>query len=79
MSDASAQPGSVQLTDSQPHQQRQGDQQSSAGEQVMKKTARQLWEEDEARRKLEPHVTLEMGARRMCEVGGCGYFSDEDK
>ena len=50
------------------------------GEQPAKKTARQLWEEDEELRKASrPHVVLEMGSKRMCQVGGCGYFSDDDK
>jgi hypothetical protein len=57
------------------------DKSSTQARETRKKTPRELWEEEEALRKASgpPHVTLEMGSKPMCNVGGCGYFSDEDK
>lgn len=51
----------------------------NANKEGRKKTAREMWEEDEAIRKAQPVVPLEMGTAPMCAVGGCGYFSDDDK
>mmetsp|Transcript_34528 Transcript_34528/g.67584 ORF Transcript_34528/g.67584 Transcript_34528/m.67584 type:complete len:117 (+) Transcript_34528:208-558(+) len=44
-----------------------------------KKTMRELWEEDQERERNAPRPVLEMGGSRMCETGGCGYFSDDGK
>eukprot|EP00960_Hanusia_phi_P065555 766133-Hanusia_phi.AAC.3 len=43
-----------------------------------KKTGREMWEESQ---KLEAQAApvLSMGTKPMCSVGGCGYFSDDDK
>ena len=43
------------------------------------KTMRELWEEEQEELKRRPQIPLEMGSKRMCETGGCGYFSDDDK
>jgi hypothetical protein len=44
-----------------------------------KKTGRELWEEEERRKDSYAVAPLLMGDKRMCETGGCGYFSDDGK
>jgi len=44
------------------------------------KTMRELWEEDRrAEEEASKVPVLKMGTSRMCETGGCGYFSDDGK
>lgn len=52
--------------------------------QSARKTGRELWEEDQRRERETANrqkavAPLVMGDRRMCEIGGCGYFSDDGK
>lgn len=51
----------------------------SAQVETREKTMRELWEEEQEALKNAPRAPLEMGRKRMCEIGGCGYFSDDDK
>jgi len=52
---------------------------AAAGVVVKKKTGRELWEEDRRREASYAVAPLLMGDQRMCETGGCGYFSDDGK
>lgn len=48
----------------------------------VKKCGRELWEEEQEKLRAEQQeavAPLVMGTAKMCEVGGCGYFSDDGK